>query len=57
MKTVSIKPCINREYKIKSSQFGYIVIGISMTMNFLAVVTPPYIYHNPKMPKYRMSKI
>ena len=42
-KTVSIKPCINREYNSKISYFSYIVIVVSRIMKFLEVVTPPYI--------------
>ena len=44
-KTVSIRPCISREYKIKISKFSYTVIVVAITLKFLAVVTPPYIYH------------
>ena len=44
VKTVSIKTCINRKDKINSSKFSYSVIFVAITMNFLSVVTPPYIY-------------
>ena len=44
-KTVSIKPCINREDKRKSSKFSYKVIVVTQTMKFLAVVKTHSIYH------------
>ena len=44
-KTVSIKPCINREDKSNSSQFSYTDIFLTKTMKFLEVLTPPSIYH------------
>ena len=44
-KTVSIRQCINREAKSKSSQFSYSVAVYERTMKFLVVVTSPYIYH------------
>ena len=42
-KTVSIKPYINGEDNIKSSNFIYTVIVVTRTTNLLAVVTTPYI--------------
>ena len=45
-KTVPRKPCINREANIKSSQFIYSVTVVERTTEFLAVVTPPSIYHD-----------
>ena len=44
-KIVSIKPCKNREDKSRSAKFRYTTIVVSITMNFLAVVTPLHIYH------------
>ena len=38
------KLCINREYKIRISQFSYPIIFVARTMKFLEVVTPQYIY-------------
>ena len=43
--TVSRKPCINIEDKSKSSQFSYKSIVVTIKIQFLSVVTPPYIYH------------
>ena len=43
-KTVSIKPCINREDKSKSLTFSYIVTVVVRKIMFLSVLTPPYIY-------------
>ena len=43
-KTVSRKPCINRDNKSKISQFICTVIVVTRTMKFLGVVTPQYIY-------------
>ena len=43
-KTVSIKPCKNREDKSKISQFSYTVIFVTIPTKFLEVVTPPSIY-------------
>ena len=45
-KTVSIKPCINREDKSKISQFSYTVIVVTISMNLLVVVTPQSVYQN-----------
>ena len=45
-KTVSRRPFINREAKIKISQFSYLVTVVEITMEFLSVVTPPYIYYD-----------
>ena len=44
-KTVSIKPCINREDKIMSSQFRYADIAVIIRMNFLSVVKLTPIYY------------
>ena len=43
-KTSSIKPCINRESKIKISQLSHSVTIFERKMKFLAVVTPTSIY-------------
>ena len=43
-KTVSIKPYINREDQSEISQFSYTTIVVTITMQFLTVVTPPSIY-------------
>ena len=45
-KTVSRKPCINIEYKRNISKFSYTYIVVIIKMKFLAIVTPPSIYHN-----------
>ena len=42
-KTVSIKPCINREDKSTISPISYVAIFVTSTVKFLVVVTPPYI--------------
>ena len=42
-KTVSIKPCINREDKSTISPISYVAIFVTRTVKFLVVVTPPYI--------------
>ena len=44
MKTVSRQPCVNRESKIRMSQFSYTVIVVPIKMKFLEIVTPPSIY-------------
>ena len=41
MKTVSIKPCINRENRSRISKFSYTVIVLTRTTKFLEVVIPP----------------
>ena len=43
-KTVLIKPCINRKDKSTISPFSYAGFSVKRTVNFLVVVTPPYIY-------------
>ena len=45
-KTLSVKPCINREDNSKRSQFSYTFIVVEITMKFLAFVNPPYIYQD-----------
>ena len=45
-KTVSIRPFINREDNIKSSQFRYKCIAVTRTIKFTAVETTPSIYHS-----------
>ena len=42
---MSRKLCMNRESKSRISQFSYIVIVVTRALKFLAVVTPPNIYH------------
>ena len=49
-KTVSRKPCINREDNIKISQFNYTAIVLIITMKLLSVVTSPSIYQNIQDP-------
>ena len=39
------KPFINIVEKSKSSQLRCTAIVVAITMKFLSVVTPPYIYH------------
>ena len=43
-KTLSRKPCINREDKSKRSQLSYTYIVVTITMKFLEFVIPAYIY-------------
>ena len=43
-KTVSRKPCINREDKSMSSKFSYASIVLTRKMKLLEFVMPPYIY-------------
>ena len=45
-KIVSKKQCINREANIRISQFNYSVNIVEIKKKFIAVVTPPYIYHS-----------
>ena len=54
MKTVSIKPFINIESNSKRSEFGYSVTEVERKNNFLAVVTPPYIYHYVTMAYFKI---
>ena len=44
-KTVSRKPCINREAKSRKSQLSYSVTVVETTMKLLAVVKPPSSYN------------
>ena len=44
-KTVSRKPCMNREDKSKITHFSYTFILIKVTTKLPEVVIPPYIYH------------
>ena len=44
-KTMSIKPCINRQDKSYRSQFVYTDIVVTRLMKLPEVVTPSYIYH------------
>ena len=43
-KSVSRKPCINREDESERSQFIYTAIFVIIKMNLLAVITQPSIY-------------
>ena len=44
-KTVSRKPCINREDKSERSQFIFTDILVTRTTYFVVVVAPPSICH------------
>ena len=45
MKQRKKTPRINGERNIRSSKFSYTVIVVTITMKFIAVVTPPGTYH------------
>ena len=56
---MSRNPCINREDNIKISQFSYTAIVITITMKFLVVVNPLYIYQHQSnwVDEYSQKKI